>query len=54
MEKKTHFTRNRILLIIYTFQYEEKSVYSRQDQATENDPGFDKAGTNKRRAKPRN
>jgi hypothetical protein len=30
-----------------TFQYEEEPVHSRQNQATENDPGFDKAGTNK-------
>jgi hypothetical protein len=32
--------------MIYIFQYEEEPVHSRQNQATENDPGFDKAGRN--------
>jgi hypothetical protein len=29
------------------FQYEEKSVHSKHNKATENDASFDKAGTNK-------
>jgi hypothetical protein len=36
-----------VIDIIFSSQYEEKSVHSRDNKATENDSGFDKAGRNK-------